>query len=278
MSLGSHLRELRTRVLVVAVAVLLGAIGGWFLYDPITQALMDPLLELSGPDGAALVTMNFGGITTPFAIQLKVAIITGIVLSSPIWIWQVWRFLVPGMRRNERRTALWFMAGAIPLFLAGCALAAWALPRTIAILLSFTPENATALQNAGEYLDFILMFMLAFGLAFLVPVALVALNTLRILPARMMLRSWRVAVMLILVFAALMTPDPSAWTMLALAAPVIALFFAAVGVSFLLERRRAKRDPEWAGLDPDQAGPAPEASTLESRTGADEARREPDPR
>lgn len=257
MSLGEHFRELRRRVLVAALALTAGAVVGWFLYEPITGALMEPLLDLSGADGAALVTMNFGGITTPFAIQLKVAVVTGTVLSSPVWIWQLWAFLVPGLRKAEKRTALWFMAGAIPLFLAGCALAAWTLPRTIAILLSFTPEDATALQDAAEYLNFILMFMLAFGAAFLLPVLLIALNSLRVLPAGVMLKGWRVAVMLILVFCAFMTPDPSAWTMLALAAPVVALYFGAVGISFLLERRRRKKDPDWVGLPPDQASTLP---------------------
>lgn len=257
MPLAQHFRELRNRVLIAALGVFVGAIVGWIFYDTLIGWLIQPLENLKDTEGR-LIEINFGAsITQPFSVQLKVSIFVGIVLSSPVWIWQLWAFLMPGLKKAERRIALGYFCAGVPLFLAGAALASWAIPRTVAILLSFTPAGAANLQDAMTYLNFVLYFILAFGLAFLMPVALVGMNQLRILPVRVMVRGWRVALMLILVFSAFVTPDPSAWTMLALSLPVFILYWGAIGVSALLERRRAKKDPtaRWKDLSPDEASP-----------------------
>lgn len=258
MSLADHFRELRNRVLVAVLAVVVCSVVGWYVYADLFNLLVQPLREVRDSQGREIVSLNFGAsITQPFSVQLKVSIFVGIVLASPLWIWQIWAFLMPGLTAKERRIAIGYFLGAVPLFLTGAALAAWAVPRTVAILLSFTPDDAANLQDAMTYLNFILYFILAFGLAFLMPVALVGLNQLRILPARVMVKGWRVALMIILVFAAFVTPDPSAWTMLALSVPVFALYWGAIGVSAIMERRRAKKDPtrKWADLSPDEASP-----------------------
>lgn len=254
MPLAEHLKEFRNRLIVAAIAVVLCAAVGWYYYAELFDLLLDPVRAVRDSRGESLVNLNFGAsITQPFAVQLRVAIFVGIVLASPVWIWQIWGFLLPGLRRKERRTALAFFLASVPLFLAGCVLAAWALPRTVAVLLSFTPEGAANLQDAMTYLNFILYFIVAFGIAFLMPVLLVGANSLRILPAATMLKGWRIATLLILVFCALATPDPSAWTMLALAAPMVVLYFLAVGVATLLERARRRREPEWTHTPDDQA-------------------------
>ncbi|HLS46562.1 MAG TPA: twin-arginine translocase subunit TatC [Ornithinicoccus sp.] len=258
MSLADHFRELRNRVLVATLGVLVLSIVGWYLYGDLIDLLIQPLRDVRDSAGREIVNINFGAsITQPFSVQLKVAVFVGIVLSSPLWIWQIWAFLMPGLTPKERRIALAYFFAGVPLFLAGATLAAWAIPRTVAILLSFTPDDAANLQDAMTYLNFVLYFILAFGLAFLMPVALVGLNQLRILPARVMVKGWRIALMLILVFSAFATPDPSAWTMLALSVPVYFLYWCAIGVSFLMERQRAKRDPTraWEDLSPDEASP-----------------------
>ncbi len=258
MSLADHFRELRNRVLLAVLGVLIASIVGWYFYEELINVLIQPLRDVRDSEGREIVNINFGAsITQPFSVQLKVAIFVGIVLSSPVWIWQIWAFLLPGLTQKERRIALAYFLAGVPLFLAGAALAAWAIPRTVAILLSFTPDDAANLQDAMTYLNFVLYFILAFGLAFLMPVGLVGLNQLRMLPARVMIKGWRVALMLILVFAAFVTPDPSAWTMLALAAPVFLLYWGAIGVAVLMERRRAKNDPTaaWGDLSPDEASP-----------------------
>jgi sec-independent protein translocase protein TatC len=253
MSLGDHLRELRNRLIVAMIAVILGGVVGWLAYDWLLTSLSEPLLALSRQRGGGLVQLNFAGVTTAFSLKLKVALFVGFIIASPVWLYQVWAFIVPGLTRREKRTAVAFVAAAVPLFLAGCYLATWALPKAVEVLLGFTPTGAANLQNASDYLDFVTRFILAFGLAFLLPIFLVMLNVAHVLPARVMIKGWRVAVMLIFVFAAMMTPTPDAWTMLALAFPMIGLYFAAVGVAALIDRRRRRDEPDWSQLSDDEA-------------------------
>lgn len=253
MSLGDHLRELRRRLLIAALGLLIGSVIGWFQYNRLFDQLTEPLRLASHLRDGALVKLNFNGVTTAFSIKLKVALFVGVLVSSPVWLYQVWGFIVPGLTRRERRTAVAFIVAAVPLFLGGCALAKWALPKAVGILLGFTPSSAVNLPNASDYLTFCTRFILAFGLAFLLPVLLVALNAAQVLPARVMLAGWRVAVMLIFVFAAVMTPTPDAWTMLALAFPMVGLYFLAVGIAFLNDRRRKRAEPDWASIPDDAA-------------------------
>jgi len=258
MSLAEHFKELRNRLLVAVLAVLACAVVGWIYYDPLIDFILDPLLSVRAQREDALVNINFGGsLTQPFSVQMRISLFVGVLLSAPVWIWQFWAFLLPGLTSREKRVAIWYFAVAVPLFFVGCALAVWAMPRTVGVLLSFTPEGAANLQDAMAYLKFVTYFVVAFGLAFLLPVLMVGLNALRVLPVRLMVSGWRVSLMLILVFAAFVTPDPSAWTMIALATPMFLLYWCAVGISTLLERRRAKHDPaaRWAGLSPDEASP-----------------------
>jgi sec-independent protein translocase protein TatC len=254
MSLGDHLRELRRRLAVVAVAIAAGSVLGWVEYDRLFEAIMAPMRKIAA-EHQGLVNINFGGITQPFTVQLQVAIFIGVIVASPVWLFQVWGFIVPGLTKRERRTTVAFIGAAVPLFLLGCFFGTVTVSRAVEVLLGFTPKGAANLPDAALYLTFVTRFILAFGLAFLLPVFLVGLNVAHILPARVMLKGWRIAVMLIFVFAAMMTPTPDAWTMLVLALPMVGLFYAAVGVSTLLDRRRARREPEWAKLDDDEASP-----------------------
>jgi len=254
MALGDHLRELRRRFVVAALAVFVGTVLGWFVYEPLFNWIMDPLRRLAA-ERNGLVNINFGGITQPFTVQLQVAMFVGVILASPVWLFQVWRFIVPGLNKREKRTSLAFIGAAVPLFLGGCLLAASTVPKAIEVLLGFTPQGAANLPDAALYLTFVTRFILAFGLAFLLPVFLVGLNAAHILPAHIMLKGWRIAVILIFVFAAMMTPTPDAWTMLALALPMVALFYAAVGVSTILDKRRKRHEPDWANLADEEASP-----------------------
>ena len=254
MSLGDHLRELRRRFLIAAAAIVVGSVLGWVKYDWLFAQIMAPLRKLAEERGG-LVNINFGGITQPFTVQLQVAMFVGVIVASPVWLFQVWGFIVPGLTKREKRTTMAFVGAAVPLFLAGCFMATKVVPKAVEILIGFTPQGAANLPDAALYLTFVTRFILAFGLAFLLPVFLVGLNVAHILPARIMLKGWRIAVILIFVFAAMMTPTPDAWTMLVLALPMVGLFYAAVGVSMLLDRRRARREPEWAKVPDDEASP-----------------------
>jgi sec-independent protein translocase protein TatC len=263
MSLGDHLRELRRRFFVAAGAIAVGSVLGWVEYDSLFNRIMAPLRKVAA-ERHGLVNINFGGITQPFTVQLQVALFVGVIVASPVWLYQVWGFIVPGLTKREKRTTIGFIGAAVPLFLGGCFFATQTVPRAVEVLLGFTPNGAANLPDAALYLTFVMRFILAFGLAFLLPVFLVGLNIAHVLPARIMLKGWRVAVMLIFVFAAMMTPTPDAWTMLVLAMPMVGLFFAAVGVSTLLDRRRARREPEWAKIADEEASPLDhEASPLD---------------
>ena len=252
MSLGDHLRELRRRFVISATAIVLGSVLGWVRYDWLFNQILEPLRKLAA-QRHGLVNINFGGITQPFTVQLQVALFVGVIVASPVWLYQVWGFIVPGLTKREKRTTMMFVAAAAPLFLSGCYLATRVVGKAVEVLLGFTPQGAANLPDAALYLTFVTRFILAFGLAFLLPVFLVGLNVAHILPARVMLKGWRIAVILIFVFSAMMTPTPDAWTMLALALPMIGLFFAAVGVAMLLDRRRARHEPDWAKVPDDEA-------------------------
>jgi sec-independent protein translocase protein TatC len=258
MSLGDHLRELRNRLTVSLIAIVVGAGIGWWRYDAIFQRLEAPIQQVAAERGTALSTLiNFSGITDAFSIMITVGLFVGVVLASPVWLYQIWAFIVPGLTSREKKTAVLFIVTAVPLFLAGCALGYMTLPKAVHALLGFTPEGATNILPADTYLNFVLKFILAFGLAFLLPVFLVGLNAAGVLSARTMLRGWRPAVFLIFLFGAIMTPSPDPWSMLFLALPMVGLFFGAVGVGALLDRRRAKRDVSvaWRNLPDDQASP-----------------------
>lgn len=256
MSLGDHLRELRRRIIISALAIVVCAGVGWWKYDWIFEKLVGPIKLVAAERGASIATVNFTGMTDAFSILITVGLFVGVVISSPVWLFQVWAFIVPGLTTRERRTAMFFIGAAVPLFLAGCALGYLTLPKAATALLSFTPTDATNILPADTYLNFVLKFILAFGLAFLLPVFLIGLNAAGVLPARVMVRGWRPAVFLIFLFAAIMTPSPDPWSMLFLALPMVGLYFAAVGVAFVLDRRRARRDTvrmPWRDLPDDQA-------------------------
>lgn len=252
MALAEHLRELRNRVVVAAAALLLGTIAGWSLYDPVNALLFAPLQRLGGEP-------NYPSLTDPLAVHLQVALFIGVIVSSPVWLYQIWAFVVPGLTKREKRTAAFFLLTAVPLFLTGCYLAYLTLPKAVEILVSFTPPGARNILPASDYFGFTTRFILAFGCAFLLPVFLVGLNLAHVLPGRVMLRGWRVATIALFVFAAVMTPTPDPWTMLALAVPMIALYFGACGVALLVDRRRDRSRPSWADLDDETASPLPEA-------------------
>src|ERR1035437_4385675 len=254
MSLGDHLRELRRRSFIAALAIAAGSVIGWLEYDRLFTAIMAPLRKVAA-ERHGLVNINFGGITQPFTVQLQVALFVGVIVASPVWLYQVWGFIVPGLLKREKRTTFAFIGAAVPLFLLGCLFATLTVPRAVEVLLGFTPQGAANLPDAALYLTFVTRFILAFGLAFLLPVFLVGLNVAHVLPARIMLKGWRVAVLLIFVFSAMMTPTPDAWTMLVLAMPMVGLFYAAVGVATLLDKRRARSEPEWAKVGDDEASP-----------------------
>jgi sec-independent protein translocase protein TatC len=237
MPLREHLLEFRHRLFLAAAGIALGAVVGWFLYDPVIQQIQAPLVQLER-DG--LVALNFAGVATSFDMKVKVSVFLGILLSSPWWLLQLWFFITPGLTRRERRYALGFLAAAVPFFLLGAYMAWRVLPRAVALLTEFTPDQATNLIDAQLYLSFVMRVVLAFGIAFLLPVIMVGLNFAGLVKARTWLAGWRWAVMIVFTFAAFATPTPDAVSMIALALPMSGLYFLAVAVCHLHDRRRER--------------------------------------
>lgn len=261
MPLKAHLVEARNRLIVAAAAVVLGAVAGWFLYDFVYGLLTRPL---EGLQERANVNVNFQGVTTAFDLQVKTAIWVGVVLASPVWIYQIFAFVLPGLTRRERWTALGFLGAALPLFAGGIVVAWLVVPQAIGFLIELTPSGGLAsnILPVDQYLMFVLRVLLAFGLSFLTPVVMVALTMLGLVSARTWVKGWRVAIVLCFVFAALVSPTPDIVTMFALAGPIIALYFAAVVVALAIDRRRARRSSVVDGVEitDEEASPLPEAT------------------
>lgn len=246
MPLRAHLRELRRRVLLAVVGLAVGTVVGWVLYPQIFAALQEPVVALAEARDQ-LIALNFGGVAGPLDMQIKVSLFAGAILSSPWWIYQLWAFVMPGLTRRERWYTVGFLAAAVPLFLAGAALAWWVLPQAVGLLTAFTPDDAVNMVDAQGYLSFIMRMVLAFGLAFLVPVLMVALDLAGMVTARTWTAGWRWAVLLAFVFAAVATPTADAISMFALALPICGLYALAVGICVLLDRRRARAEAAAAG-------------------------------
>lgn len=254
MSLGDHLRELRNRVTIALVAIITGSVLGWIYYARIIEQLIKPLTDLAAERGTTgKIGINFQNMTDAFATQITVSLFVGMIVASPVWLMQIWGFVVPGLTKKEKRVTRLFVVAAVPLFIAGCAAAFVMVPKAVSVLLGFTPDAAFNIQDANTYLAFVLKFILAFGCAFLLPVFLIAFNIIGLLPAKVMLKAWRPAIMVIFLFAAIMTPTPDAYTMLFMASPMILLYFASVGVAFLFDRRKKDSLPDWLDVADDQA-------------------------
>ena len=174
-----------------------------------------------------------------------------------MWLYQLWAFIVPGLTKREKRYAMAFVAAAVPLFGAGIALAWVVLPKAVEFFAGFTPSGSANLISADEYLTFVSQVFLAFGVAFVVPLLLIALNLVGVLPALTLAKGWRVAVFATFLFAAIASPSPDAGSMLALAFPMTGLYLVAVGICWLNDRRRHRRDlaAGFGGLDDDEASP-----------------------
>ncbi len=252
MSLGDHLRELRRRLVISAIAVLVFSVLGWIFYPQVYDRLAAPFNDYKAAHPESVISLNFGNATAAFSQQLSISIFVGVIVSSPVWLYQLWAFIVPGLTKREKRISLAFIAAIVPLFLAGCALAYYVLPKVLAVLYGFTPAGASNIQQVSEYFSFVTRFILAFGGAFLMPVFLVALSAIGILPASAMLKAWRPAVFGIFVLSAILTPTPDAFTMFLMAIPLVILYFLAIVVAKLIERRRRSR-PDWADVADDEA-------------------------
>jgi sec-independent protein translocase protein TatC len=250
MGLGGHLRELRNRLFWSALFIVAGAIVGWMIFDQVFDLLQAPVVRYAAEHDSN-TTINFGSVTGAFDLRMQTSIFLGVLLASPFWLYNLWAFITPGLKKKERRYTITFLGTAVPLFVAGCWLAWVSLPYFIASLISFTPSGAANVINANEYVLFTIRVLLVFGIAFVLPAVLVLLNFIGILSAASILKSWRLAVFISAIIAALATPVSDPMSMLLVMIPMTVLFFLSAGIATLHDRRAAKR-AKALGLDFDE--------------------------
>ena len=228
MSLLEHLEELRRRIIVVAVAILLGGIAGFYLADPIIVALRSPL-----PEGAELIATT---VAEQFGVRIQVALMTGLALAMPIILFEIWAFVTPGLTRSERRLVWPLLFAAIVLFIAGLALGYLLIPVAINFLLDFSLPDVQALLTVADYISFVTTMLLAFGLALQFPVILYVLARLGILSYAFLSRRRRFVALLIVLFAIVITPGDIVIGSATLAVVMYGLFEATLQLIRLLGR------------------------------------------
>jgi sec-independent protein translocase protein TatC len=251
MPLTEHLRELRSRLVKSGIAIGLGMVVGWIYYDQLFAWLSAPF---EGAVNAAReqgrdVTLALTGVADPFVLQMQIAAIAGVILASPIWLYQIWRFVTPGLHKHERRWAIGFVAVAVPLFLAGVLMAYVVLPVGLQVLLGFTPENVENIVAVDRYLSFFIRMVIVFGVGFLVPLLLVLLNFAGVLSGKRLLGWWRWIILVVIIFAAVATPTGDPVNLLLLAGPILLLVMIAVGIALLNDRRRARKRRNSGEID-----------------------------
>lgn len=239
MRLVEHLRELRRRFVISFATIAVLGIGGFFLSDLVLELLSAPLTALQ--QQGRLVELNITYITQAFDIKMRIGLLVGLIAASPVWLYHLLAFLLPGLHRNERRYVWGFLAASVPLFLGGCAMGWFLLPRIIQLFVGFAPESLTSFLSAQEYFDFSFKLVVAIGLGFVVPVLVVFLNLAGAVTGKAILAGWRWAVLGISLFAACVTPAGELLSMFLIAGPIVLLYFGAAGIALLNDRRRAKR-------------------------------------
>ncbi|WP_022909947.1 twin-arginine translocase subunit TatC [Aestuariimicrobium kwangyangense] len=247
MALVDHLKEFRYRVIISAIGLVLMMALSMVFYKYLFAFMLQPAFEAehlykaAHPENAANVSFTVNGITGGFMLMLKIGGVAGVILSCPIWLYQLWSFIVPGLLAQEKKYAVRFLGSAIPLFLAGVALGYWISPKGFAVLMSFNPAGVQNLNELSEFLGFLMRMLLVFGLSFLLPVVIVALNMLGVLKAAQLNRYRNLSIFGCFVFGAVATPSVDPFSMLALSFPMVAMFFISLAICSVNDRRRAEQ-------------------------------------
>jgi sec-independent protein translocase protein TatC len=259
MPLIEHIRELRNRVLKSMAVMIVGAIVGWFIEPPVWNFLIGPYCRLPVADRSQLglpkantCHLFVTGLFDPLFIHLKLAIIVGLLISSPIWLYQFWAFVAPGLHSRERRWTYFFGASAIPLFGLGGLLAYFAMSKGLRFLLGLVPKDVVALITVNTYFSYVLAMVLIFGFAFELPLVMVILNVAGVLTHQRFAKWRRMIIFGVFAFAAIATPSPDPISMLLLAVPCVALVELAEVFAWANDRRRAKQGAVFPGLSAEE--------------------------
>ncbi|HEY1674617.1 MAG TPA: twin-arginine translocase subunit TatC [Streptosporangiaceae bacterium] len=259
MPLIDHLRELRNRLLKAALALVLVMVLGFVFFDQIWSFVSHPFCSavINGKTGCRRTgdQLVVSGVFDPFMLRVKIAFFVGLIVSSPVWLYQIWAFIAPGLYRREKRWAYLFAGIAAPLFALGAALAYEVMSRGLRYLLGLTPNGVVNLPSVDTYLSYFQGMILGFGLAFELPLALVLLNLAHIL-THARFRKWRRLMLFgAFLFAGIANPSPDPLSMLLLAVPCVVLVEVAEIFIYFNDRRRARIPDPYAGLADDEAAP-----------------------
>jgi len=262
MPLMEHIRELRSRLVRSALAIVVAGIVGFIFYRHIVNVLETPICNIKSIHGVGQPTKDCRngvlvliGPSAGITLAFKIAMFSGIVLAAPVWLYQLWAFLAPGLYKKEKKYSLTFIGAAIPLFAAGATLCYIFFPTILRVLMGFVPAGVAAQLPLDTTLVFFLRMMVVFGASFVLPLILVLFNFIGILSGDRMRKSWRVVVLAIFVFSAIAVPTGDPIGMSVLAVPICLLYFGAIGIVLANDKRRAARraaDPIHQ-LSPDEA-------------------------
>jgi len=265
MPLMDHLHELRNRVVKVALAIIVGASVSWVFFDRIWAFMQRPYCQAVGyckvnTLGHSLFISN---VTDGFYLHIKVSIIAGAVITSPIWLYQLWAFVAPGLYAREKRWTYAFLGSAVPLFGLGCFFAFLAMSRGLKFFLSMA-GGLTALFTADSYIGYWIAMIIGIGLCFEVPLFLVILNMARVITHERFRKWRRLIIFLVFVFAGIASPSPDPLTMLLLGGVVVVLVEAAELIIYLNDKRYARNHPDpYAGLADDELSPIDEPERVD---------------
>lgn len=244
MALMDHLREIRYRVTMSVIAVLIAVVGTIFFYRQLVDFIIWPYksaaaqVKAVNPD--AYLQLANSGVVGPFTLAVVACVVAGFLIACPVWIYQIWAFVAPGLLAQEKKYVLGFMAAAVPLFLAGCAVGYWVWPKGIAVMLGFTPDGL-GIMNLLDMSEFLIMeikIILVFGASFLLPVILVALNLAGVVKGYQLGQARKFVIFGTCVFAAIATPSTDPFSMLALFIPMTVLYFVAEFICRMLDKRK----------------------------------------
>ena len=237
MTLMEHLTELRKRLIISVIALAVGMLIVTIFYNQLFDWLLEPYRQSqNNPDARLLQLDPLEG----FGVRLKVTGYGGIALAMPVLLWQVWRFISPGLYDNEKRYAIPFVGSALVLFATGAGIAYWTMPKALDFLGSVGGDSLTTHYSPGKYFQLITYMMLAFGAGFEFPILLVFLQLAGIVQTDQLRQFRRYAIVLITVLVAVLTPSGDPYSMLALSVPMIIFYEVAILIGRWHARRAAR--------------------------------------
>lgn len=239
MSLMDHLRELRNRLFKCALAIFVAGVGIYFVYDPVNDFLTDPYCKAIANTSQTSCDLLFLDLTSPFALKLRLCAYIGVIIALPVIFWQLWRFIAPGLYKNEKRYAIAFVTSSVVLFLLGAALAYYSLPKIFEWMIDQAGDELVQTQ-AERYYSILALMVFAFGFSFEFPLFLLALQLVGVVTPATLASVRRHAIVAIVAVVAIVTPGGDPISLFALSIPLCIFYEASIWIARLMLGRRAR--------------------------------------